>query len=463
MAKDCNKENCIATRSAVTLIQRTLNIICKNSADCTKEQLLEFLEEIYAGIENTVKGIYWCGTCKLPYSDDGVDWIGCDGCGCWFHQTISCAENFPKSDLNSTKWLCKVCTTFDRKNLDSDTEEDYEDANQSPTQITSSPETEGAASAVIPNSGNVFFNNDNENSDVPKFEPRKTNTNRKGTDIKISPVYIPNDYDHVILASSQGRHIDENKLDPTGRTKLFVYPGMTIKKMIWNLKQRNRIAENVQTVSLLMGGNDLSQFGLNNYLNSLDEVELVLKDLCPNATFYVMDVLPRNDCPDYSISYLCLEEWAKHSNLSKIIRIPTISRKDIANDGVHLNSTGVRKLCRAIKQTLNLPAVRKRQTISTGNNRRQAYKHRTNQTFKGRRYFNGNSLYVNANTNYGQQERMEFEVNSGNYQNLSHPGYYYEETSPQQVLLHPQVVDQIVNKLLPAIEERMGIQHQNIY
>ena len=195
-------------------------------------------------------------------------------------------------------------------------------------------------------------------SPMPKFEPRKGNSRI----ILPGAIRFPktDEVKNVIFADSQGKHIKKYILDPSNQTNIETYRGATLQQFTSKLKREipMKPIPSIETVTIFMGGNDLAEKGMTieKYLNIADEAVLTLRQKCPNATIYMTDLVPRGDSSvDLNDLTLCLDEWAKSKEVNWIY-LNLAAKWDITQtDKIHLNRSGVRKTCYALKRTLKLP------------------------------------------------------------------------------------------------------------
>ena len=165
----------------------------------------------------------------------------------------------------------------------------------------------------------------------------------------------------IIISDSQGSRVDTNRLDPSKNTTLMSFKGLTMDRLATRLQStQQNVSNQVESITLLLGGNDLAQHhNVNRLLADTRRVIEYCNKTFPRAKIFLTDVLPRKDLAPLLPSDVSgkLEE-SQESLGFKLIKFPTLNRRDFKLDGVHLDFVGINKVCRYVKVSLDLPRFR---------------------------------------------------------------------------------------------------------
>ena len=195
----------------------------------------------------------------------------------------------------------------------------------------------------------------NRTTTNPPFEP-KEGTLVPRTSVNIFPFPKVGNF---IVADSQGRKIDRHALDPSHNTTIWVKPGLTVSGLLERLEKSSpQTRPGLTSVTIFAGGNDLAQeTSANKLIHSLDSAITLIRRIAPNASVFVTDVLPRQDMKmSREEASQALRRWAAVCNV-KIIDFTSLTPSNLARDGIHLNESGIKKVCYRLKRQLSLPRL----------------------------------------------------------------------------------------------------------
>lgn len=80
------------------------NVVIELLIDFFSEEGFRFLRETIS-TKKTLSD-YYCGICSKNYDED---WIECDSCLIWFHQTCILNTNALSESFLESDWFCNIC------------------------------------------------------------------------------------------------------------------------------------------------------------------------------------------------------------------------------------------------------------------------------------------------------------------------------------------------------------------
>ena len=123
---------------------------------------------------------------------------------------------------------------------------------------------------------------------------------------------------------------------------------------------RQKPSNDVESVTLFLGGNDLARHhDPNRLLADTRRVIDYFKVTFPKAKIFLADVLPRKDLAPLHVEEVS-DKLIEYENILgyKLIRFSSLTNQDFVKDGIHLAPSGVNKVCLRLKVRLELPKYR---------------------------------------------------------------------------------------------------------
>ena len=224
-----------------------------------------------------------------------------------------------------------------------------------------SEDSHGKSNGQI-NDNDVDMNNDPPSSSVKNIPPLsgKQNERKRHKPKFRNALSLLPDATNLIIGDSQTRRIITTGLDPSQSTQIWTKPGSTLDSLIHALMNsctEGKIPDGDYILEFLIfcGGITLAKrtTTVASFLNDLDTLINLCKELFPNAKIRFCDFVPRMDQPDDTFMKNLTENILSKYGLSFLLPL-SLKKQDVGPDGTHLNADGLSQICNVFQKALNI-------------------------------------------------------------------------------------------------------------